>query len=423
VGTASATINRVTEGNTTTNMKFYLSRTGSTTAALNVNYSLQGTATPGTDFTVTTNGTLTFNNGTRSGTLTIPAGASGASVNLSVASTNDLAVEGVETIILQLEAGSYSKTPVATIYIDDNDATTQNVAFTSNGASGPESQAAVNVPVTLAAPSSGTTTVDYYVDSGSRSSVSSTTAAPTLPYWTRVVRAGNALTSYISSDGVIWQPVGTTQTISMSSTSYTAGLVAMSSTSGVSCTATLDNVSITGLDEGGTSGAAVFGGVGTTNPASTSSVAGGVYTLNAGGAGLSLTSTSDTSCYVSFAITNSADCTITARVTGITNGNNTSRAGVMRLSPHGHGGGKGGHGTHDPPKLNLRQRHLHHDDHPPSLLGAAAAHRLGVQCLGLARWQHLDSNRLKSNDPDGAGRAGRAGSLRSVRRTAEHRCF
>ena len=329
VGTTSATINRVTEGSTTTNMKFYLSRTGSTTAALNVNYSLQGTATPGTDFTVTTNGTLTFNNGTRSGTLTIPAGASGASVNLSVASTNDLVVEGVETIILQLEAGSYSKTPNATIFIDDNETATQTVAFTSNGASGPESQTAVNVPVTLASPSSGTTTVDYYLDSGSRSSASSTTTTPTLPYWTRVVRAGDALTSYISSDGVIWQPVGTTQTFTMSSASYTAGLVAMSSTSGVSCTATLDNLSITGLDGGGTSGAAAFGSVGTTNPASTSSQAGGVYTLNAGGVGLSLNSTSDTSCYVSFAITDSANCTITARVTGITNGNNTSRAGVM----------------------------------------------------------------------------------------------
>jgi len=329
VGTTSATINRVTEGSTTTNMKFYLSRTGSTSAALNVNFSLQGTAIPGTDFTATTNGTLTFSNVTRTGTLTIPAATSGASVNLSVASSDDALIEGVETIILQLEGGSYSKTPGATIYIDDNDASAQTVAFTSNGASGPESQTAVNVPVTLASPSSGTTTVDYYVDSGSRSSLSSTTAAPTLPYWTRVVRAGSSLTSYISSDGVIWQLVGTTQTFTMSSTSYTAGLVAMSSSSGVSCTATLDNLSITGLDVGGASGAAVFGSVGTTSPASTSSETGGVYTLNAGGAGLSTTGTSDTSCYVSFAITNSANCTITARVTGITNGNDTSRAGVM----------------------------------------------------------------------------------------------
>ncbi len=329
VGTTSATINRVTEGNTTTNMKFYLSRTGSTAAALNVNFSLQGTATPGTDFTVTTNGTLTFDNGSRAGTLTIPAGASGASVNLSVASTNDLEVEGVESIILQMEAGSYSKTPGATIYIDDNEATSQTVAFTSIGESGQEGEINVNVPVTLASPSSGTTSVDYYVDSGSRSSVSSTTAAPTLPYWTRVVRTGSSYLSYISSDGVNWQPVGTAQTFTMSSTSYTAGLVAMSSSSGVSCTATLDNLSITGLDVGGTAGAAVFGNVGTTSPASTSSETGGVYTLNAGGTGLSTSGTSDTSCYVSIAITNSANCTITARVTGITNGNTTSRAGVM----------------------------------------------------------------------------------------------
>lgn len=329
VGTSSATINRVTEGSTTTNMKFYLSRTGSTSGALNVNFSLQGTATPGTDFTVTTSGTLTFDNATRTGTLTIPAAASGANVNLSVASTNDTLVEGAETIILQLEPGSYSRTPSATIYIDDNDSTSQTVAFASNGASGPESQATVNVPVTLASPSVGTTTVDYYVDSGSHASTTNTTGAPTLPYWTRVVRTGSSLASFISSDGVIWQQVGTNQTIAMSSTSYLAGLVAMSSTSGTSCNATLDNVSITGLEAGGASGAAVFGSIGTTNPASTSSEASGIYTLNAGGAGLSTSSTSDTSCYVSFAITNSANCTITARVTGIANGNTTSRAGVM----------------------------------------------------------------------------------------------
>lgn len=329
VGTSALTINRIVEGTTTSPFKFYASRTGSTTSLLTVNFSLQGTATPGTDFNVTTSGTLTFDNGTRSGTLTIPATASGADLTLSLTGTNDTEVEGTETIVLHLEAGSYSKTPDAIIYLDDNDTTTQTVAFESNGASGAESVGTVNVPVTLASPSVGTTTVDYYVDSGTRSSVTGTSTVPSLPYWTRVVREANVLTSYVSTDGVNWQMVSTPQTINLVTNGYTVGLVAMSSTSAVSCTATLDNFSITGLDAGGAASAATFGSIGTTNPASTSSVNSGVYTLNAGGAGLSTSGTSDTSCYVSHVITNSVNCTVTARVVGIANGNNTSRAGVM----------------------------------------------------------------------------------------------
>ncbi|MCB1274991.1 Calx-beta domain-containing protein [Prosthecobacter sp.] len=328
VGTSALTINRIVEGATTSPFKFYASRTGSTTSALTLNFSLQGTATPGTDYNVTTSGTLTFNNGTRTGTLTIPATASGADVTLNLTGTNDTDIEGTETIILHLEAGSYSRTPDATIYLDDNDTTTQTVAFASNGSSGAESVATVNVPVTLASPSVGITTVDYYVDSGARASVTGTTTVPTLPYWTRVVRADNVLTSYVSSDGEHWQMVSTPQTISLVTNGYTVGLVAMSSSSGVSCTATLDNFSITGLDAGGAASASTFGSIGTTNPASSSSESGGVFTLNAGGAGLSTSSTSDTSCYVSHVITNSTNCIVTARVVSIANGNNTSRAGV-----------------------------------------------------------------------------------------------
>ena len=319
--------NRITEGATTSPFKFYVSRTGSTAAALEVNFSLNGTATAGADYNVTTGATLTFDNGTRLGTLTIPAGASGADLTLNTTGTNDAILEGIETIVFHAEAGSYSKTADATIFIDDNEISAQTVAFTSTGGSGLESVTAVNVPVTLDSPSVGTTTVGYVVDSGSRSSTTTANAVPVLPYWTRVVRAGNSLSSFISVDGIDWRQVGTSATISMSSTSYTAGLIAMSSTSAVSCTATLDNFSITGLDSG-TPGAAVFGSIGTTNPVSTSSETGGVYTLNAGGAGLSTTGTSDLSCYVSHAISNSVNCTVTARVVSISGGNTTSRAGV-----------------------------------------------------------------------------------------------
>jgi hypothetical protein len=327
VGTSATTINRITEGATTSPFKFYISRTGSTAAALVVNFALNGTATPGTDYGVTTSATLTFDNGTRLGTLTIPAGASGADLPLNTTGTNDTVLEGIETIIFHAEAGSYSKTIDATIFIDDNETSAQTVAFTSAGSSGLESVTAVNIPVTLAAPSVGTTTVGYVVDSGSRTSTTTANAVPALPYWTRVVRVGSSLSSYVSTDGIAWRQVGGTTTVGMASTAYTVGLIAMSSTSAVSCTATLDNFSITGLDAG-TPGAAAFGSIGTTNPVSVSSELGGVYTLTAGGTGLSTNSTSDVACYVSHAITNSLNCTATARVVSITGGNATSRAGV-----------------------------------------------------------------------------------------------
>lgn len=326
VGTSAATINRITEGASTSPFKFYVSRTGSTAAALTVNFSLNGTATPGTDYTVTTGATLTFNNGTRTGTLTIPAASAGANVTLAMAS--DTTLEGTETIVFHAEAGSYSRTADAVIYLDDNDTGT-TVAFTSAGGSGAESTTSVNIPVTLSAAASSPTSVDYMLDTGSRSSSTTTNTVMALPYWTRLVRAGSSISSFVSSDGVVWSQVGAAQTVAMSSTNYTVGLVAMSSTSGTSCTATLDNVSITGIDAGGTvAPSATFSTIGTTNPASSTSENSGVYTMNAGGTTLTTLSGSDIAAYAYFAVTSSVNCTITARVTGIANGNSTSRAGV-----------------------------------------------------------------------------------------------
>ena len=321
---------RVTEGSSTTPIKFYISRTGATTGALTVNFSLSGTATPGTDYTVTTGATLTFDNPTGTGVLTIPAGLQGADVPLSISTTNDVIFEGTETIVFHLTPGAYSRTPDATIYLDDNDTSTQKVAFATAGASGLESVTTVNVPVTLTTPASVAVTVDYVVDTGSRSSSSNTTSTSTLPYWVRVVRAGSSLSSYYSTDGVIWNQTGTTQTISMASTSFTAGLIATSGTTASTCVATIDNVTITGLDGGGAAGAATAVTIGTTTPVSSSSEASGVYTLTAGGTDLAQSGTTgDVGRYVYFPITNSANCTITARVSTITGGATTARGGVM----------------------------------------------------------------------------------------------
>lgn len=330
VGTAAATISRITEDTVTSIFKFYVSRTGATSASLTVSFSLGGAAIPGTDYTVTTGATVTFDNATRSGTLVIPVAASGASLPLAWTGVADTLVEGMEPIVFHLEPGSYARTPDAVISIDDNDtAGGTSIAFSSGGTSGVESDTHVEVPVTLSTAAVSPVTVDYMLDTGARTSTTATNAAPALPYWTRVVRSGSSLSSYISGDGVVWKQVGSTQMVSMSSTSYTAGMVAMSGTSGIGCVATIDSLGITGLDLGGSASAsASFGSIGTTSPASTGSELSGIYTLNAGGAGLSTSGTADTSCYASFAITNSANCTITARVVSIANGNATSRVGV-----------------------------------------------------------------------------------------------
>jgi hypothetical protein len=73
--------------------RFTITRTGLTTGMLIVNCSISGTATPGTDYTLSP-----------SCPVTIPAGS--ASVNVTVTPVDDALVEGPETVILTLEAGS-----------------------------------------------------------------------------------------------------------------------------------------------------------------------------------------------------------------------------------------------------------------------------------------------------------------------------
>jgi len=91
---------------------FTVSRTGDTTAGLTVHYSLGGTAVNGTDYT------------SLSGSLTIPAGATSATV--TVTPIDDTAVEGDETVILTVSADAaytVGSPNSATITIADNDQT------------------------------------------------------------------------------------------------------------------------------------------------------------------------------------------------------------------------------------------------------------------------------------------------------------
>ena len=65
-----------------------------------------------------------------------------------------------------------------------------------------------------------------------------------LPYWLRVRRIGNTLSSWRSPDGFAWTQVSSNQTVTMGAT-VQAGL-AVASLSGGDCTATFDNISVTG---------------------------------------------------------------------------------------------------------------------------------------------------------------------------------
>lgn len=300
---------------------FYLSRTGSTTSALTVNYTISGSATNGTDYDNGTTGTPL------SGTAAIAAGSSG--VDVTVRPFNDTTFEGAETIVLSLtSSATYGRGPDATLYLTDNETSTQTVAFSGNSASASESAGTVDIPVTLASTATAPVTVEYVVDSGTRAS-STTTATATLPYWVRVVRSGSSMTFFQSGDGVIWTQRGGTVTVAMSSASYLAGIAVTSGQSGTANDAVVDSVSITGLSAGGAAGAVTSADVGTVTPAGSDSESGGVYSISAGGGSINSGVTTDGFHYVWFPITNSANCTLTARVVSETGSTTLTRAGVM----------------------------------------------------------------------------------------------
>jgi hypothetical protein len=84
----------------------------------------------------------------------------------------------------------------------------------------------------------------FYADI--RATTDGNTAEPdsvdaTAPYWMKVVRSGNNFGSYVSSDGLNWTEVGTSQTVSMAQTVY-VGLAVDSGDTSALATATFDNM-------------------------------------------------------------------------------------------------------------------------------------------------------------------------------------
>ncbi len=76
------------------------------------------------------------------------------------------------------------------------------------------------------------------------SSLSTTQAGLTAPYWVKLTRTGNSFAAYYSSNGTSWTQLGTAQTITMA-TAASMGLVVTSHRDGTLCTATLSNVTAT----------------------------------------------------------------------------------------------------------------------------------------------------------------------------------
>lgn len=300
---------------------FYLSRTGSTASPLTVNYTMSGTATNGVDYD---NGVSA--GGLLSGTAVIPAGAFG--VDVTVRPIDDAVFEGTETIVLTLAPGSYGRGPAATLLMTDNETSAQSVAFGSSGASGLESVATVNIPVNLATPATAPVSVEYIVDSGTRSSTTVTNATT---YWVRVARVGDNFTFFQSPDGLTWTQRGNAVTISsFASSVFYAGLAVTSGQSGTEDVATFDNVSITDLAGGGALGSRTSVMVGTVNPTGSATFSGGVHTIMAGGGSITNGAGSDAGFrYVYFQVTNSTNCTLTARVISQTGSATGTRAGVM----------------------------------------------------------------------------------------------
>lgn len=156
----------------TASMRFFVSRSGPTTGALTVNYTMGGTATSGVDYTGAT------------GSVVIPAGEVGEYVTLTV--IDDALVESTETVTMSLAAGSYgARVASATVWLTDNEAfTAATTGFASATSTYAENAGAITIPVTLTGTPGGTVKVDYKVTGGSATGagVDYTLATGTLTY-------------------------------------------------------------------------------------------------------------------------------------------------------------------------------------------------------------------------------------------------
>jgi hypothetical protein len=299
-------------------LRFWVVRTGSTTNALTVNYTLGGTATAGSDFTALP------------GSVTIAAGS--ASANVDVALINDTEVEGTETLVLNLAGGSYSSSGQgALFYILDNEVPTLSVSFDQPSSAGQESATEPVIPVSISGSPAVPVTVEYRAGSNATTGTSVSAAPHVLPYWVRVVKAGTNVSYFEGNDGVNWTQRGTTVALANLGNSYLAGIAAASGST-TAAAMMVDNFSITGLSVGGSVSAQTAVNLGNASPAGTHTLTAGSYDINTPGNGVAASSTADNFRFIYQPVTSSADCTVTARIVSLGTTAASARVGVMLRS-------------------------------------------------------------------------------------------
>ncbi len=130
----------VAEDSTTGTLVYTLTRTGSTSYELPVNFTMTGTATPGNDYNPIS-GPDTFGGGI--GTITIPRGAS--TVQLVLHPTSDMVVEANESAILRIDSGPYytigTPSEATGTITNDDVVTAPEIALSGNGQNIPNGKA------------------------------------------------------------------------------------------------------------------------------------------------------------------------------------------------------------------------------------------------------------------------------------------
>ncbi len=140
---------------TNNRVKYWISRQGSTVAALTVHFAMSGTGTEGADYQTT------------GGSATIPAGVAGVLVELIIIS--DTIKEGTETAIMTIlpDTAYGLGFASATQYLPDAQSPSVLAGFTAATGSGSESVGIVQIPVALNTAAATPVTMEYAINGGS----------------------------------------------------------------------------------------------------------------------------------------------------------------------------------------------------------------------------------------------------------------
>ncbi|HEU4967198.1 MAG TPA: PA14 domain-containing protein, partial [Candidatus Saccharimonadales bacterium] len=145
--------------------------------------------------------------------------------------------------------------------------------------------------------------------------------------WLKLVRSGNTITTYSSSDGATWTQVGSTASVSLPTTALVGIYVASVNETTLS-TATFDNVTVTQNNTSGLPAGWTNTDIGSPAVAGSTGYNNGTFTVN--GAGYDVWQNGNTDDQFQYAYQSlTGDGQIIARVTSQTNTNDWAKAGVV----------------------------------------------------------------------------------------------